>query len=77
MVQMSMVKRTLDAKKNAGVAVIAMQLAKDKNDPFWQKASRAKKMFQAAKLAIASKYGAQARMMWSQKQSGARDRLEK
>lgn len=76
MVQMSMVKRTLDAKRNAGTSVIAMQLAKDNNDILWKKASKFKKMFQAAKIAVAQKYGSRARMLWTKKQSEAQNKTK-
>lgn len=69
MVQSSMVRRTQEAKKNAGVSVIAMQLAKNGQDQLWKKASKFKAMFMAAKTAINKKYGPTARVEWSKKQS--------
>lgn len=69
MVQTSMVKRSQEAKKNAGVSVIAMQLAKNNKDQLWKKANRFKAMFMAAKAAINRKYGPSARVDWTKKQS--------
>lgn len=69
MVQTSMVKRSQDAKKNAGVSVIAMQLAKNNQDQLWKKASKFKAMFMAAKMAINRKYGPSAKVQWAKKQS--------
>ena len=69
MVQTSMVKRSQEAKKNAGVSVIAMQLAKNNQDQLWKKASKFKAMFMAAKMAVNRKYGPTARVEWAKKQS--------
>jgi hypothetical protein len=71
MVQQTMVKRTREAKKNAAVSVIAMRLAKDKDDVIWKKASKFKKLFVAAKEAINKKYGQRASIEWMKKQNGA------
>lgn len=69
MTQTSMVRRSREAKKNAAVSVIAMKIAKDNNDMQWKKASRFKKLFVAAKQAIAKKYGPRAKVEWTKKQS--------
>ena len=68
-VQQTMVKRTREAKKNAGVAAIAMKLAKDSDDMFYKKAAKFKKLFVAAKVAIGKKYGPRAKQEWMKKQS--------
>jgi len=69
MVQQSLVKRTREAKRNAAVSVIAMRLAKEKDDIIWKKASKFKKLFVAAKDAINKKYGQRASIEWMKKQN--------
>jgi len=66
---MTMTKRTKEAKKNAGVAVMAMKLAKDKDDMQWKKANKFKKLFVAAKKAVLLKYGVRAKQEWMKKQN--------
>ena len=44
-IQTTFIKRTKDAKMNAGIAAIASKLAKTNNDILWQKSNRAKKLF--------------------------------
>ena len=61
-IQTSFVKRTRDAKTNAGIAAIATKLAKENNDILFKKSSIAKRMFMTSKMQILKKYGAQARM---------------
>lgn len=61
-IQSSFVKRTRDAKMNAGIAAIATKLAKENNDILFKKSSMAKRMFMNSKMQILKKYGAQARM---------------
>ena len=61
-IQASFVKRTRDAKMNAGIAAIATKLAKENNDILFKKSSIAKRMFMTSKIQILKKYGAQARM---------------
>ena len=61
-IQTSFVKRTRDAKMNAGIAAIATRLAKENNDILFKKSSRAKRMFMTSKTQILKKYGAQARI---------------
>jgi hypothetical protein len=51
-IQTSFVKRTRDAKMNAGIAAIATRLAKENNDILFKKSSRAKRMFMSSKMQI-------------------------
>jgi len=67
MQQSTMVKRSSEAKKNAAIASIAMQLAKTKNDVLSEKASKHKKLLTAAREAILKKYGPQARSEYMKK----------
>jgi len=69
MVQTSQVKRTLEAKRNAGVAVLAMKLAKDKSDADWRKANKYKKLFVAAKQAVLRKFKGRALQEWQKQQA--------
>jgi len=71
MVQTTVTKRTREAKKNAGVSVIAMKMAKDAGDIQQKKAARFKKMFIAAKEAILKKYGTRAKTEWMKKQNSS------
>jgi hypothetical protein len=71
MTQTSMVRRTRESKKNAAIAVIAMKMAKDAGDIQQKKAARFKKLFVAAKVAIARKYGPRAKVEWTKNQSKA------
>ena len=64
MVQTTFIKRSREAKKNAGVAAIAMDLAKKNNDIFWKKANKAKKLLIASRMAINKKYKQQATQQW-------------
>ena len=63
-IQTTFVKRTRDAKMNAGIAGIAARLAKENRDILWVKESRAKAAFVKAKAQIVKKYGPQARIEW-------------
>jgi len=69
MVQTSNVKRTMTAKKNAGVATLAMKIAKDKMDVDWKKASKYKKLFVSAKEAVLRKFKGRAIQEWTKTQS--------
>lgn len=69
MVQTTMVRRSREAKKNAGVSVIAMKLAKEAGDIQQKKAARFKKLFFAAKKAVIRKYGPKAKLEWVKKQA--------
>ncbi len=71
MTQTSMVRRSREAKKNAAVSVIAMKMARDSDDVQYKKASRFKKLFVAAKIAIGKKYGPRAKVEWTKKQSAS------
>ena len=71
MVQTTVTKRTREAKKNAGVSVIAMKMAKDAGDIQQKKAARFKKLFLAAKEAILKKYGVRAKTEWMKKQNSS------
>lgn len=73
MVQMSMVKRSREAKKNAAISVIAMKLAKDNADMQWKKAAKFKKLFVAAKRAVAMKYGPRAKVEWMKQQTAIKE----
>jgi len=64
MIQNSQVKRTVEAKKAAGVASLANKLARDKDDIEYRKAAKYKKLFVAAKEAILRKYGGRAKQEW-------------
>lgn len=70
-IQTSFVKRTKEAKMNAGIAAIAAKLAKTNNDILWQKSNRAKKLFIASKVGILKKYGPQARVEWMKSMNNA------
>lgn len=63
-IQTTFIKRTRDAKMNAGIAAIAAKLAKENRDILWVKESRAKSAFMKAKAQIVKKYGPQARIEW-------------
>ena len=63
-IQSTFIKRTRDAKMNAGIAAIAAKLAKENRDILWVKESRAKSAFIKAKAQIVKKYGPQARIEW-------------
>lgn len=63
-IQSTFIKRTRDAKMNAGIAAIAAKLAKENRDILWVKESRAKSAFMKAKAQIVKKYGPQARIEW-------------
>lgn len=60
----SMVKRTQKAKMNAAIAIIAMQLAKDKKDSNARKAMLGKKILLAARANILKRYGNTARQVY-------------
>jgi len=68
-IQTSFVKRSREAKKNAGVALIAMDLAKKNNDPLWVKSNKAKKLFIFAKQAINKRYKQQAVIAWQKQEN--------
>ncbi len=68
---MTMTKRTREAKRNAGIAVMAMKLAKDNQDVQWKKANKFKKLFVAAKAAVLTKYGVRAKTEWMKKQNNS------
>lgn len=70
-IQTTFIKRTKDAKMNAGIAAIASKLAKTNNDILWQKSNRAKKLFIVSKNAILKKYGPQARVEWMKSANNA------
>lgn len=57
----SYAKRTKQAKDNAAIAVLAMQMAKDEHDPWQRKAAGLKKKFFEFKAKILQKYGPRAR----------------
>lgn len=63
-IQSTFIKRTRDAKMNAGIAAIAAKLAKENRDILWVKETRAKSAFMKAKAQIVKKYGPQARIEW-------------
>ena len=63
-IQTTFIKRTRDAKMNAGIAAIASRLAKEHRDILWTKESKAKATFMKTKAQIVKKYGPQARMEW-------------
>ncbi len=69
MVQTTMTKRSREAKKNAGVAVLAMKLAKDSADIQWKKANKYKKLFVAAKAAVLTKFKGRALQAWTKQQT--------
>ena len=62
----SMVKRTQEAKMNAAIAVIAMQLAKKNNDINAKKATIGKKLLLGARANILMRYGNMARQQYMQ-----------
>jgi hypothetical protein len=74
MVQTTVTKRTREAKKNAGVSVIAMRMAKEAGDMQQKKAARFKKLFMAAKAAILKKYGVRAKAEWMKKQNNPKSK---
>ncbi len=57
----SMVKRTQKAKMNAAIAIIAMQIAKNKKDINARKAAVGKKLLITARNNIIKRYGNTAR----------------
>ena len=61
MQQNSYEKRSAQAKNNAAIASLAMLLAKENNDPLFQKTNSFKKKFLQMKSQIIKKYMAQAR----------------
>jgi len=69
MVQMSMVKRSREAKKNAAIAAISFKLAKQNNDVLYKKSRRFKGLFVAAKRAINAKYASRAKQEWAKLQN--------
>jgi len=77
MVQNSQIKRTVEAKRAAGVAALANKIARDKNDVAYRKASKYKKLFVAAKQAILRKYGGRARQEWMKLQSASKESKHK
>ena len=70
-IQTTFIKRTRDAKMNAGIAAIAARLAKENRDILWVKEDRAKRTFMKTKAQIIKKYGAQARMEWQKIMNGS------
>lgn len=60
----SYTKRTKLAKDNAAIASLAMQIAKDDNDPWQKKAAMFKAKFFEFKKKIAVKYGPRARSLY-------------
>lgn len=62
----SMVKRTQEAKMNAAISVIAMNIAKQRNDINARKASIGKKLLIGARATILQRYGAMARQQYMQ-----------
>ena len=70
-IQTSFIKRTRDAKMNAGIAAIAARLAKENRDILWVKESRAKAAFIKTKAQIVKKYGPQARIEWQKLMNGS------
>jgi hypothetical protein len=66
-VQNTMVKRTREAKIQAGSASLAMKMAKDNDDILYRKAQRFKKLFVNAKKAVMTKYGQRARTAYLKK----------
>lgn len=70
-IQTTFIKRTKEAKMNAGIAAIASKLAKTNNDILWQKSNRAKNLFISSKNAILKKYGPQARVEWMKSMNNA------
>lgn len=74
MVQTTVTRRTREAKKSAGVSVIAMKMAKDAGDIQQKKAAKFKKLFMAAKAAVLKKYGTRAKTEWMQKQNQSKSK---
>lgn len=62
----SLVKRTQEAKMNAAIAIIAMQIAKKNNDINARKASIGKKLLLGARANIMMRYGNMARQQYMQ-----------
>ncbi len=62
----SMIKRSQEAKMNAAIAVIAMQIAKNKNDQDARRASIGKKMLLTARANVMAKFGGMARQKYMQ-----------
>lgn len=62
----SMVKRSQEAKMNAAIAVIALQLARQNNDINAKKAAIGKKLLLSARANIMMRYGNMARQKYMQ-----------
>jgi len=68
-VQQSMVMRSMQAKKNAALAAIAVSIARQKNDVLYHKLKKYRKLWKDTKNQIVQKYGSAATQKWAQNQS--------
>jgi len=71
-VQQSMSMRTIEAKRNAALAAIAVSIARSRNDVLYHKLRKYRKLWKDTKNQIVQKYSGLAMQQWAKKQSGAR-----
>jgi hypothetical protein len=69
-VQQSMVMRSMEAKRNAALAAIAVSIARSKNDVLYHKLKKYRALWKDTKNQILSKYSGQAMQKWAKNQSG-------
>jgi hypothetical protein len=62
----SMVKRSQEAKMNSAIAIIAMQIAKSKNDQDAKRAAIGRNLLLTARANVLMKYGGIARQKYMQ-----------
>ncbi|RTZ92264.1 MAG: hypothetical protein DSY93_01880 [SAR324 cluster bacterium] len=65
----STVMRSHESKKSAAIASIAVSLARQKNDPLFNKLKKFRGMWKDAKNQILQKYSNEANQKWVKKQS--------
>jgi len=69
-VQQSMVMRTMEAKRNAALAAIAVSIARMNNDVLYHKLKKYRGLWKDTKNQIVSKYNGQAMQKWAKNQAG-------
>jgi hypothetical protein len=69
-VQTSMTMRTLEAKRNAALAAIAVSIARSRNDVLYHKLRKYRKLWKDTKNQILQKYSSAAMQRWAKNQAG-------
>ena len=70
-VQQSMMMRSMQAKKNAALAAIAVSIARSRDDVLYHKLKKYRKLWKDTKNQILQKYSGLAMQQWAKKQSGS------